>query len=455
MAWRSTVVVGSALLLLVAGLVGGGQGGLGDLLAQELGLLLLAVMAMGAWLGHLRWEGPRWILALPALVLALPLLQLLPVPQWLWATGTARGELLMQLQVAGVAPMQRVSLAPAATEYALLSLLPSAALFLAALLMPMRGRKLLLLVLFVLAIANVFLGMAQMEGGTSSPLRFYRPTNADQAVGLFANRNHMAGFLAMALPLVLVATGRAVVERIGGRSVSPLLVVVGCVSVVLLVLGIALTGSRAGVLLGAIAILGSLPLALSGEGKGGAGKRVLVLALAVAIMLAMQYSLFGALQRMGAPSLEDGRLRYSLNTLQAARAYIPLGSGIGTFRDVYPPFETAPGRYIVNHAHNDYVELLLEGGALALVFMIAVISAWGRQGAALWRDRRREDEHGGRDALLVRTAWFAASLMLLHSVVDFPLRTTASAGAFAVLAAIAFSEPRRRRKRSSAPTPAS
>ena len=61
----------------------------------------------------------------------------------------------------------------------------------------------------------------------------------------------------------------------------------------------------------------------------------------------------------------------------------------------------------------------------------------------LWRDRMRDDEFGGRDAVLVRTAWFAASLALLHSFADFPLRTTAAMATFAVLAAIAFSEPRR------------
>jgi O-antigen ligase len=445
--WRSSLAVVAPLLLLVCGVLGGGQGGLGDLLAQELALLLLALMAWGLWRGHLRWDGPKWVLALPALAIVLPLLQLLPVPPSLWALGDARSALLAQLQVAGVSPTHRLSLDPAATEYALYSLLPATALFLATLFMPARGRTLLMLVLVVLAVANVLLGMAQLEGGTASPLRFYRPTNADQAVGLFANRNHMAGFLAMVLPLVQVGTGRAVVERIGGRTVSPLLVVAGCALVVLVVVGIALTGSRAGVLLGAIAVLGSLPLALSGQGKRSGAKRVLVVALAFAIMLAMQYSLLGALHRMAAPTLEDGRLRYAVNTIQAAREYLPLGSGLGTFREVYPPFESAPGRYIVNHAHNDYAELLLEGGVPALVLIAVAWLAWTRQGLALWRDRKRDDEYGDREALLVRTTWFAASLALLHSFADFPLRTTAGMAAFAVLAAIAFSEPRLRRAR--------
>jgi O-antigen ligase len=453
-AWRSSLVVGAVVLLLVGGLIGGGQGGLGDLLAQLLGSGLLAMVAWGVWRGSLRWDGPKWILALPALALGLPILQLLPLPESLWALGGARAELLAQLRSAGIVPWHRMSLDPMATEYALYSLVPATALFLATLFMPPRGRNLLILALVALAVANVFMGMAQLAGGNDSPLRLYRPTNADQAVGLFANRNHMAGFLAMSLPFVLVGTGRAVVERVGGRSVSVLLVVGGSLVVVLLVVGVALTGSRAGVVLGAIAVLGSLPLALAGQGRQKGGKRVLVVALAVALMLAMQFSLLGALKRMGAPTLEDGRLRYAINTIHAARDYLPFGSGLGTFREAYPPFETAPGRYIVNHAHNDYVELFLEGGLPALVLLAAALLAWFRQGWGLWRDRNRDPGYGASDLLLVRTAWLAASLALLHCLVDFPLRTTASMGAFATLAAIAFSEPRRRRDRVRADPPA-
>lgn len=436
----------SALVMLVACLAGGGQGGIGDLVAQELALVLLAVVAWHAMRGSADWRAPVWVRVLPIVAVALPLLQLLPVPEALWSMGPARRELASQLREAGVAPMRVLSLDPLATEAALWSLIPAIALFLATLSLRGRARKLLLGLVVVLAIANVFLGMAQMADASGNDYRLYSRTNLDQAVGFFANRNHMASMLVMIMPLVLVWTGAALVGRLGGRGLNPLLIVAGCAVVILLVVGIALTRSRAGLLLGILAVLGSLPLVLS-LGKQRGVKRGLAITLGIAVMLTVQFSLVGALERAQTSWTEDGRVKYSLVTLQAARAYLPWGSGLGTFRPAYQPFEARhePGRYIVNHAHNDYAELFLEGGIPALALMAGFVTLWLRQGFHLWRTRSLRPESGS--ALLVRACWLAATLGLLHSAMDYPLRTTANMSVFAVLVAIAFSEVRSHRAR--------
>jgi O-antigen ligase len=282
------------------------------------------------------------------------------------------------------------------------------------------------------------MGMAQLAGGTESPLRLYRPTNADQAVGFFANRNHMASLLVMCLPIALVWTGSAMVDRLGGRSISPFLVILGAGLVVALVVGIALTGSRAGFLLGFFAVLGSLPLALA-RGRHRGGSRILVAALGIAVMLVVQMSLLGALRRVEGPTQEDGRLQYTEHTLQAAKGYFPLGSGLGTFRRAYQPFEAAnPSRYIVNHAHNDYAELLLEGGLLGLVLIATGLVLWVQQGLRLFRGGMRREQFGESFGAISVTAWLGGSVAVVHSALDFPLRTTAAMTAFALLAGIAF-----------------
>jgi O-antigen ligase len=425
--------------LLVAGLVGGGQGGLGDLVAQEIAVLLMGWLAWEWQRGRTRFSGPWWVPCLPVLALALPLFQLLPIPGFVWSLGSERAALATQLQAAGLTPAMRVSLDPEATEAALWSLLPATAIYLAALSLPPRGRKLLLAMVLALALANILMGMAQLSGGVGSPLRFYRPTNFDQAVGFFANRNHMASLLAMCLPIALVWTGSAAVDRLGGRAVPPVLVVVGAGFVVLLVVGIALTGSRAGVLLGLFAALGALPLAL-GRGRHRGARRLLVAALGIGVMLVVQMSLFGALHRAGGVARDDGRVEYTLQTLQAAKNYAPLGSGLGTFRRAYQPYEAHPGRYIVNHAHNDYAELLLEGGLPALLLVLAGLGIWSAQGMRLMRAGIRREQFGDSFGALAVTAWLAGSVALLHSAMDFPLRTTAAMTVFAMLAGIAFSE---------------
>jgi len=99
----------------------------------------------------------------------------------------------------------------------------------------------------------------------------------------------------------------------------------------------------------------------------------------------------------------------------------------------------------VNHAHNDYVELWLEGGLLALPLLALGAAAWTWRGWRLWRRGSAAGDPDSLTLLLTRTAWLSASLALIHSALDYPLRTTASMSVFAVLAAVAFSDPRRGR----------
>ena len=430
---------------MVAVLGGGGRGGVGDVLAQLLAVLLLAHLCWQGAQGRLPWRAAPWVRWLPALALVLPLLQLVPIPEGLWSIGPARAELATQLLQVGVTPKHVISLNPTATERALWSMLPATALFLATLALSRKSQKILLATIVALAIASVCFGMAQLADGTASPLRLYRPTNADQAVGFFANRNHFSGFLAMALTLAFTSTGWAVTERLAGRPLSPLLILSGCGLVILLILGIALSHSRAGMLLGMLAVLGSLPIVMGLSRQRGT-KRILALTLGVAVMLSVQFALLGMLPRLEINSLDDGRWKYARITAQAASAYAPLGSGLGTFEQAYQPFEAkdgAPDRYVVNHAHNDYVELWLEGGLLALSLLALGAAAWIWRGWRLWRRGSAAGAPDSLTLLLTRTAWLSASLALIHSALDYPLRTTASMSVFAVLAAVAFSDPRR------------
>jgi O-antigen ligase len=209
-------------------------------------------------------------------------------------------------------------------------------------------------------------------------------------------------------------------------------------------------------LLGFFAVLGSLPLALA-RGRHRGVTRILVAALGVAVMLVVQMSLFGALRRVDAPSQEDGRLQYTLHTLEAAKGYLPLGSGLGTFRRAYQPFEAGnPSRYIVNHAHNDYAELLLEGGLPALGLLLAGLAIWIHQGVRLMRAGVRRAQFGESFGAISVTAWLAGSVALLHSALDFPLRTTAAMTLFALLVGIAFGQDghgRERKMRQAEPAP--
>lgn len=118
--------------------------------------------------------------------------------------------------------------------------------------------------------------------------------------------------------------------------------------------------------------------------------------------------------------ITDGRIPVWENSLQLIKDFWLTGSGFGTFIAVFPDYRTFPGKEIYDHAHNDYLELLTDGGIigflLAAWFVIAVIRAG-------WKmiNRRRD-----RYAKLIGIGALAGIFgMLMHSVSDFNMHNGA------------------------------
>ena len=104
----------------------------------------------------------------------------------------------------------------------------------------------------------------------------------------------------------------------------------------------------------------------------------------------------------------------------------PVGTGMGSFPSVYVLGEdpTNIGLTYINHAHNDYLEILLEGGLVGAILGAAFLAWWTVRAARLWWPQPGED--------LQRAATIATAALLLHSLVDYPLRTAAMASVFAM-----------------------
>jgi O-antigen ligase len=88
----------------------------------------------------------------------------------------------------------------------------------------------------------------------------------------------------------------------------------------------------------------------------------------------------------------------------------------------------------VNHAHNDWLEIWLEGGFLALAVLVAFLIWFVFASFGAWRaplDRGR-----ALDRALPQAASIVVILVLLHSAVDYPLRTTALMTLFAFCCAL-------------------
>jgi O-antigen ligase len=274
----------------------------------------------------------------------------------------------------------------------------------------------------------------QLAAGPDSALRFSEHSNRSEAVGFFANRNHHAAFLLMALPLSTLAIAEGLARRATGRAHGSAVLVAAIAMTVLLMVGLALTRSRAGVLLGGLGFVLALAIAAASQARPGL-KRAAGLVLVVGLLLSVQFGLSGLAVRFKADPLVDERWQFAKVTLAAAREHAPLGAGIGGFAQAYQAQDVAnPGMAMVNHAHDDYLELWLEGGwpfaALALAF--AALLAW-----AVARTWRRSADDG--EMLPARAASVSLLLVCVHSAADYPLRTSANEAVFAVLLAVLFS----------------
>ncbi|PZO06769.1 MAG: hypothetical protein DCF27_12085 [Lysobacteraceae bacterium] len=429
----------AATLLLLCLVLGGGQGTLGDALCQALAALLIITTL---WRSETDIEAalPRaaWLALLP---LALPLLQLLPVPDALWLSSPARVEIAAQLATAGIEPTHRLSLVPYGTQTSLAWLLPAVALFLAALQFDVRQRLRLVAVLLAVAVAGTVLGIAQLAGGPETALRFYTITNPTEAVGFFANRNHFASQLALALPFVLIGTAAWWSARRDNSHAALLWLLAGVGLAALLILGLAMARSRGGLLLGMVAIALSVPAVLALRRQRGGTRRIIAVIVAVGLLLSVQFALFGILQRFQNDPMDDARFQYAPLTVQAAHDHAPLGTGLGGFRRAFEAYDVdSPGYAYINHAHNDYAELWLEGGWLALALALPLAGAFV---LGSWRAWRRRDA-SAREQLLARGAIIGLLGLALHSLADYPLRTTALIACAGLLAAL-LSPPRSHR----------
>jgi O-antigen ligase len=432
---------------------GGGtrSGFLSDTILQLLSIPLLLVALWRSF--ELRLvKHSRWALWFCCALVCVPILQLVPLPPALWTSLPSRGLSAEAFAIVGQElPWMPVSVSPRATWLSALSLVTPLAIFVGTLLLSYRERRLLSLVVLAVGILSAFVGLIQVAQGPSSPLRFFAFTNSTEAVGFFANRNHFSALLYSLTLLAAAWVAESVLAKgpTSGRrmheTASIMLVVGGFTVFVVLIAGQAMARSRAGLALTIAALFGAIALMVS-DRRGTSGitpAMVLFGAIALAITFAIQFTLYRIMERFAVDPLEDSRIVFAHRTIEAAKAYMPFGAGMGTFTPVYATFERsedAVADAYVNHAHNDIVELWLEAG-VAGAGLAGLFAVWlTLRSVAIWR---REpccgmleiDRHLGRAGTMV------VALLAAHSFVDYPLRTGAMMAMMAFACALLLQQP--------------
>lgn len=354
-----------------------------------------------------------------AAAILLTVIQLVPLPPSLWTSLPGRDVLRPAAGMDdGIQPWRPLSMAPTMTINALSSLVvPAAVLYLLLTLDQAEWRRIPGLCLIIIILSAV-LGALQASGATfDNPL-------INESVGFvsgnFANRNHFALFLALGCilaPVWAFLDGR----RPGWRAS----VALGLIMV--FALEILASGSRAGLLVGAIALVVA-PLivwrgvksVLAGQPRWVFGALIFaaVAVVAIAVLLSISADRAESINRaLVIDPGQDMRGRGLPVVLAMIREYFPWGSGLGGFDPLFrlhEPLGLLKPTYF-NHAHNDLLEIVLDSGVFGLLILVTAIG-WGIwAGVRAWRGRSRQ--------ALPRLGSMMLLLIVIASVFDYPART--------------------------------
>lgn len=417
----------AALLVFCLLLIGGDTNrvDLRRLVLAGLSSMTIAIAVYHGALGRLR-QLPWPLIAFIAVALLLPLIQIVPLSRGIVAGLPGRETALATHDLVGGTAWWTISVTPMETATALVSLLAPLAMFLIALTLRKQDYFWLFVVVFAMAMVSVVVGLFQFSTG-GSLFNFFSSSHRQFLIGFFSNRNHQGLFLALCAALAIGWMLTLVRNR---KNAYFLAILTGFF---ILVVSVA-TNSRTGMAMCAASVVVALALFLRKADIG----RTLIASIAGIAVAAVTLGIFLSSSRVADVSVKrfgdlpaDGRFKIWESSADLINVYFPFGSGLGTFVDIFNSHEAltdlAPS--YVNHAHNEYIELLIELGAAAPI-VLALFLLW--YGIAIMRAWRGFAQPEGKLPII---ALFILGLFLAHSFVDYPLRTPALAGMFALLVA--------------------
>lgn len=355
-----------------------------------------------------------WLLLATVLLV---LLQLVPLPPAIWAALPGREALLGALP--GEAAWRPLSIAPSATINAASSLIVPVVTFTLVSALRDEEKAWLPTILLGVIFLSMLVGLLQFSGvSIDNP---FINESVGSVSGTFANRNHFALFLGLGC-LITPVWAFAGKQEAGRRAPVALALTT------LLALTILATGSRAGILTSLLALALGLFLCWQDVRRTLRGAPRWVFPALIAAIIGVIALL--VLVSIAADRAESVRRAFEINPGQDMRtlglptvmsmiaAYFPAGAGFGDFDPIFrlhEPFSLLKPSYF-NHAHNDFLEVVLEGGLPALLLLLAAIGWYGVASLRAWR-------MSGRHSVLPKLGSAILLLIFVASAFDYPART--------------------------------
>lgn len=321
--------------------------------------------------------------------------------------------------------------------------------FFAAMLMVLNSEKRIQKTVFIIILFSSlmsFFGIIQHLSGSEWIYGIRQVTYAFPFAS-FINRHHFAGFMEMTIGLTL-----SLLYGSSTRKDKKLLLII---AIILMGISVVLTGSRGGILslLGVIAFVTIINLTNKSDNYGeyetsssksytglilvGSSLALLLALLGSVLFLGGDNSLMRGVGMTAQADVSNGRTHFWQTALQIFINNPIIGTGLDSFGIAYTKFDTWNGTMRVEQAHNDYLQILSDAGILGFACAAAFIFTLYKKGFRLLTETTNRF---GRGILVGCLAGCFGILM--HSFVDFPLRTPSNAFFFLTLAALATSSVR-------------
>jgi len=267
-------------------------------------------------------------------------------------------------------------------------------------------------------------------------LYWLREITVGNPFGPFVNRNHYAGLISMLIPLSL---GLAFTRK--EKEKQLLYGFFGLIMAVSLFLSL----SRAGII-SFFAGITIFAVFLSWDKFRGKKRWVLLSFFIFTLFLYLFYlGIDPIIDRFYETDLtREARFTVWSGTLNAFKDFYLTGSGLGTFINIFPLYPPKDMGVIYAHAHNDYLEFILETGIIGTVLLLLFIFFFIRcmaKGKWWWET-----------GIIRMSILSSITTMVIHSIFDFNLHIPSNALMFSAICGMAVAASRMQSQRSLEPS---
>ncbi len=262
----------------------------------------------------------------------------------------------------------------------------------------------------------------------------YSPDNS-MVVGPYANHNHYAGLMEMIFPIVLAlfffyrpriaktSFIRGIAEILSQEKAN-IHILIGA-SALLIMVSIFVSLSRGAMISMSVSLVLFSLLLL--KRKISRGNTIVIMGIVMLASLAISW--FGwdqildrfARLKNAQGVIYESRLDFWKDSKQIIDDFTATGSGLGTFIHIYPPYKSIIDNRTLSHAHNDYIELLVEGGIISFFLIAAFLFVLFYKTHRIFLTRR-----DAFSIYLYLGSLTAVISILIHSFTDFNMHIGAN-----------------------------